>query len=306
MIWKGTINELNHFLGFVNSTMEYLSFTMEHDVQPLNFLDLTILKDENNILQTTVYRKPLSKNTLLQADSNHPPHLIRNIPTGQFLRVRRNCSSTHDFMSQACQLAQRFLQRGYAQEVVKIAWGKVQIISTGTFFRVTRLKDICAEPPIFTFRRARNIRDRLVHSDMKASPPTTWLRNLPVGFYKCGNCAHCSNSTNCKDFSHPRTGKLFPIGSFINCNSTHVIYLLKCPCVLVYIGQTKRQLKILISEHKMAIRTKNTTYAMATHYIEANHGSPASLKFWGIERINIEVAILLRNFFVERHFGFLL
>ena len=58
-----------------------------------------------------------------------------------------------------------------------------------------------------------------------------------------------------------------------------------CPCGLVYIGQTKRQLKLRRAEHKTAIRTQNLTYAMARHYKQANHGSPASLKFWGIEKI---------------------
>ena len=61
--------------------------------------------------------------------------------------------------------------------------------------------------------------------------------------------------------------------------------MLKCPCGLVYVGQTKRQLKARISEHKTAIRTKNMDYAMARHYVEAGHGSVASLKFWGIEKI---------------------
>ena len=61
--------------------------------------------------------------------------------------------------------------------------------------------------------------------------------------------------------------------------------MLKCPCGLAYIGQTKRKLKLRIGEHKTAIRTQNPEYAMARHYKEANHGSPASLKFWGIEKI---------------------
>lgn len=115
----------------------------------------------------------------------------------------------------------------------------------------------------------------------------TWLPSPPLGFYKCGNCSQCSNSTNAKYFSHPRTGKRYSISSFINCNSTHIVYLLKCPCGLVHVGQTKRQLKLRIAEHKTAIRTKNITYAIARHYVQANHCSPASLRFWGIEKVTI-------------------
>lgn len=61
--------------------------------------------------------------------------------------------------------------------------------------------------------------------------------------------------------------------------------MLKCPCGLVYVGQTKRPLKLRIAEHKAAIRNRNMDYAIARHYVQANHGSNASLKFWGIERI---------------------
>lgn len=321
-LWKGTVEELKNFLTYINSSTSYLSFTMEHSNQSIDFLDLTIFKDENSTLQSTLYRKPLSRNTLLQADSNHPPHLVRNIPTGQFLRVRRNCSTLSEFTSKASDLARRFEQRGYNKHDISNAWERASMTERTTLLskkpksqlasrlsfstrynpaasqikRIVRkhwhvlnsdpaLKEICAEPPRFIFRRARNIRDRLVHSDMVPPSPTTWLSNPPKGFYKCNNCAQCSNSCNAKYFSHPRTGKKFPISSLITCTSTHVIYMLKCPCGLAYIGQTKRQLKLRIAEHKTAIRTQNMTYAMARHYKEANHGSPASLKFWGIEKI---------------------
>ena len=54
---------------------------------------------------------------------------------------------------------------------------------------------------------------------------------------------------------------------------------------MVYVGQTKRALKLRVAEHKAAIRLKNMDYAIARHYINAGHGSPASLKFWGLEKV---------------------
>lgn len=62
--------------------------------------------------------------------------------------------------------------------------------------------------------------------------------------------------------------------------------MLKCPCGMAYIGQTKRPLKVSIAEHKNAIRTKNATYAMARHYEQMQHGSPATFRFWGIESVS--------------------
>ncbi len=72
----------------------------------------------------------------------------------------------------------------------------------------------------------------------------------------------------------------------LNHSSTAAVYVLKCPCGLVYVRQTKRALRTHISEHKTAIHTKNTDYAMAQHYAQASHGSAGTLKFWGIDKVS--------------------
>lgn len=68
---------------YVNSKSDFLSFTAEYDLNKVNFLDLSVYKDTKMYLCTTIYRKPLSRNTLLRAESNHPKHLLKNIPVGQ-------------------------------------------------------------------------------------------------------------------------------------------------------------------------------------------------------------------------------
>ncbi len=100
-VWTGTAEELMDFLGFINSTTDFLRFTMEYSTQKINFLDLTIYKNEFGGLDTTIYRKPLSRNTLLRADSHHPKQLINNIPIGQFLRLKRKCSTDDEFVLKA-------------------------------------------------------------------------------------------------------------------------------------------------------------------------------------------------------------
>lgn len=39
------------------------------------------------------------------------------------------------------------------------------------------------------------------------------------------------------------------------CNSSGVIYMIKCPCGKAYIGQTSRSIKIRLTEHRSSIRT---------------------------------------------------
>lgn len=58
--------------------------------------------------------------------------------------------------------------------------------------------------------------------------------------------------------------------------------MLKCPCGLVHVKQTQRALKIFTSEYKTATPTQSMDYTIAGHNMQTNHGSAASLKFWGI------------------------
>lgn len=327
LIWNGTAEELERFVIYANSVDSHLSFTEEHSVVSVNFLDLTIYKDAGNTLQSTIFRKPLSRNTLLKADSNHPSVLKRNIPVGQFLRLKRNCSTDVEFVNKSLEMKERFLQRGYNVADITSAIERARLTDRKSLLLKRRkranssricfstefnpvagqiknivlkhwpilqsdplLKDFTSEPPRISFRRSRNIKDKLVHSVVKSpTAQPSWLPTPPSGFYRCGHCVHCSNSHDTKVFHHPRSGKEFKINGFINCNTTHVIYMIKCVCSKIYIGQTKRALKVRIAEHKTAIRVKNMDYAIARHYAAANHGTVSSLKFCGIEKVSLSV-----------------
>lgn len=58
--------------------------------------------------------------------------------------------------------------------------------------------------------------------------------------------------------------------------------MLKCPCVLVNVGQTKQALKICISQHRTWI-----VLLLALHYAQAKHGSSASLKLQGTIKLSL-------------------
>ncbi len=65
-------------------------------------------------------------------------------------------------------------------------------------------------------------------------------------------------------------------------------------------GQTKRPLKTQIAEHKAAICSHNMDDAIARHYVQANHGSAASLKFWGIEKNLYDVVVVMVDKLLKR------
>ncbi len=74
------------------------------------------------------------------------------------------------------------------------------------------------------------------------------------------------------------------IRSVITCTTTHVIYLICCPCGLAYVGKTVGQLKQRISEHKSLIWRNERNYPVAVHFNEFNHDI-STLRFTGIEKV---------------------
>lgn len=319
LIFTGSEQDLYLFNEYINNTHPNLRFTMEFSPYRIHFLDLEITLN-NSKLETSIFRKETDRNTILHASSFHPDHITNNIPYGQFIRLKRICSNQDDFEVKANDMAQRFRERGYNQMVIDQAMERVSCKTRSELLNpapkmsenvVTFVSEYSTsskqvkriinrhwkllkcdpslnhlpERPRFCFKRGKNIRDLVVSSMYQEAPRTNWLTNPVFGNYRCGRCAHCSNTHNTKVFTHPHTGEKHNIKEFINCLSTHVVYMLKCPCGLIYIGQTKRNLKLRIAEHKAAIRNNNMEYAIARHYKERNHGSASTLKFLGIERV---------------------
>lgn len=140
------------------------------------------------------------------------------------------------------------------------------------------LLEIFTKPPRIIFRRAPTIKDKLVGSYLPAPKLDIWLRR-PKGNFCCGNCNYFENVVKTDTFRDVFSNKTYSIASFINFNTTYVVYLLECTCGCFCVDFTKRRLRDKVAEHRYAIRSGNTNYPMAKHYKEAKHGSDATLNF---------------------------
>ncbi len=116
--WNGITDELMDFLKNINSTT-HSCFTAEHSEG--QFFRLNHLHKCSR-LDSTIYQKLLSRNTLLRADSHHPQQLIKNIPVGQFLSLKRNCSTDEEFEVKAAEKCERFQNRGYKENDTRAAY----------------------------------------------------------------------------------------------------------------------------------------------------------------------------------------
>ena len=112
-IWQHGPTELGKFVTHLNEVHETIKFTVEKSWESINFLDTTVIKS-NNVLTTTLYVKPTDRNNYLPFDSAHPLHCKRGLPYGQFLRIRRICSSEAEFERHCIRKAALMRQKGYA------------------------------------------------------------------------------------------------------------------------------------------------------------------------------------------------
>ena len=321
ILWTGDETTLLKFFEFINVKNEHLKFTMEYDQHQVNFLDIKITK-ENGTFQTDVYRKPCYRNSLLRSDSFHPTPLKNSLPISQFYRVRRICSTDESFETQSETLKSMFVSRGYRQDIVEKAATKVckktqedclksaknKTTSTQPILCVTQYSPLGKDfekiikkhwhvlssdptldktfqiPPRLVYRRAPNIRDIVVKSDLPPKKSHTFLDDLPDGNRRCGSCAQCHFTEKCSFFYHPSTGKQIKIRGKITCTTTHVIYMLKCPCGKAYVGKTSRALKTRIAEHRSTIRNGDEKSPVALHFKQAHH-NVSSLRYLGIEKV---------------------
>ena len=121
-VWTGPQEDLMLFLNSLKQNDYNLKFTYEISQRSLTFLDVQISIDDEGTIETSLFRKSLAGNSLLHATSSHPKSLISNIPYGQYLRIRRNCSTDSNFEYEAKLLQQRFQERGYSKKGLKKAY----------------------------------------------------------------------------------------------------------------------------------------------------------------------------------------
>lgn len=85
---------------------------------------------------------------------------------------------------------------------------------------------------------------RVVKSD-QSSPPiprVTFLGPKNQGSFPCLWCIQCSSMMKGKGFSYPQKGYDISIRDYYTCQSTYVIYIIKCLCGLLYVGETTQKI----------------------------------------------------------------
>ncbi|XP_069624236.1 uncharacterized protein [Ranitomeya imitator] len=117
----GSTEECCQFIDFLNTNTHNIFLTHSMSSSTVTFLDLQVIL-ENGSIVTKLFRKPTATNSLLDYRSFHPVHTRMGVPTGQFLRVRRNCTDDSDFQREARELTTRFKNRHYPHGSISRAY----------------------------------------------------------------------------------------------------------------------------------------------------------------------------------------
>ena len=100
------------------SSHDNIKFTQEVSPSEVNILDVTVLLHNNNIV-TDLHVKSTDTHQYLLSSSCHPNHIKKSIPYSLAPRIRRICSTHHNFKQRTNELLEFLCQRGHKRDYVK-------------------------------------------------------------------------------------------------------------------------------------------------------------------------------------------
>lgn len=106
------------FLENLNVNDRNITLTWDISKHNVTFLNLEIMQ-EDHTLSTKTHFKNVDKNSYLPMESCHHHNWLCNIPKGQLMQLRRNCTKNNDFLIQAEKIGHRFINKGYDHDHIE-------------------------------------------------------------------------------------------------------------------------------------------------------------------------------------------
>lgn len=319
-IWEGSEQEFEEFVGILNSHDPSIKLKTVLDKQSIDFLDTTVFKGPNFLIDSKLDIKVFFKGTdthaLLHKHSFHPQHTFKGIVKSQILRFKRICTREEDFWRAVKTLFKALLNRGYPRNFLRRSLQTLQeggerdegslipLITNfssmsgilnrkfkSNFERVLSPAEIMPNSRVISaYKRNKNLMDILVQAklpSLKVDRP----QMLDTQFVKL------------KFIKNDKERTIFRIQQGFSPRSTNCIYVIFCvKCNLKYVGETKNSLSTRMVQHRYNIRQKKKVDTpLVLHFL--NHGL-ASLRIAGLQK-DVNWTDLERKK-RERHWIFLL
>ena len=104
LIWPHGNDSLRHFLEHANNIHQNVIFTHECPKTTLPFLDASVQIAQNNMF-TNIHKKPTDRHSYLQYISCHSVYIKNSIIYSQFLRCKRICTRSTDFIEHSKEIS---------------------------------------------------------------------------------------------------------------------------------------------------------------------------------------------------------
>lgn len=141
ILWKGDRNQLVPFLENLNKNDRNTKLSWDISEKNILFLDLQIIQEEHKLMSKTHF-KNVDRNSYLPLESCHHRNCLYNIPKGQLMRLRRNCTNKSDFLAQAENMGHRFIKKGYDNQFVKRKITEVAEMNRNEFIKDRKKQEL--------------------------------------------------------------------------------------------------------------------------------------------------------------------
>lgn len=291
---------------------------METSQQKLTFLDIQIFIKSDGSIGSTLFGKPSAGNSLLHATSSHPAPLIANVPYGQYLRLKRNCSEHFQFEQEAKALQICLRQQGYSKKCLKRPYLKAKNQDKSTLIHVKKkpkanvgvrlitrfsgqhqqVRDILKkywyllmgdgnvskhlkEFPEITYKRSRSLRDKFVHSHYAPQQAAPDERKGTRPCHKCNYCRHIYASRHIL----LSDGRMYKPKFLATCQSIGIVYIMICDCDVFYVSKTKQPFFHRIRDHVSLVGKRKMETPISRHMGLYHNVDDSKMHFFALEHV---------------------
>ena len=310
-IWTDGEESLKEFLEFCQKYSQkrnmksVIKFEISQSTKTVNFLDVCITFNQQT-LSTTVFSKPTDAHIYLNPKSCHPEHMIKNIPKSQFLRLRKICSNTCDYIKKSNEYINFFTKQGYeisklkvvAKEMLSKARDELLLQNQKTKNEKTimvttwhpalkqlpqilrekynqliendnYLKKVFPEKPIIAYRKKKSIKNYIVRTDINHS---TELKE-PKKTIPCSSCRKtCHLISDLDTIINIHNNKTISNFDGGNCRTANIVYAAICKIHGdIYIGQTGEELKDRFNKHRYDAKHRPENNELTSHIHKYQH-----------------------------------
>ena len=274
-------------LNYLLKSFIYLKLNIVHNEQ-VEFLDLCISYDKFlKKIKFNLYIKPTNNGMYLLPYSNHPNHIVNNIPYSLFTRIKRICSNFVDYLYFSFKTSLSLVKRKYDFNLVCSVANKVNKIERNSLLPykdknknvITNSIKTC----VFYDSNYANLKDNMKTGFDRLKCNFQWLspydvfiyykifpnlsmifiHNFKTSFNQNSNRTSKCQQPNCKICMYifgssflTLNNQIFPLMCSGNCLTQNIVYIILCSkCNVCYIGETSKSLRTRICQHLYKIKT---------------------------------------------------